>query len=94
MHKFSEYILYLFIIRAVRQRVLKCAQFVCLFCFFVLFLGGSTSGLMLIGWRAANNIYVINVIWRKTAMETKDCRTNYIRFILKLRCALGSKYTF
>ena len=43
------------ITQAVRHRVLKWARFVCLFvCFLILFFCGSTSGLMLIGWRAAN----------------------------------------
>ena len=38
--------------------------------------------------------YFLNVIWRRTAMKIKDCRTNYIRFISKLWCAWGSKWNF
>ena len=43
------------ITRAVRHRVLKLARFICLFvCFIFVLFRGSTSGLMLIVWRAVN----------------------------------------
>ena len=42
--------------------------------------GGGVDFRSYADWLARRQ-YVINVIWRRTTMKIKDCRTNYISFI-------------